>query len=366
MDSVKKILTRSFRNTYFKLKSNYYKKYDRDFLNGLTETKRLSKNEKIKIVGLWKEEGRVNFDFSTVCKTINGFDERYLSRRLYMTRIGRSLNPKSVITLENKSLYAQLLVNIPQPKTIVKRINGAWIDGQLNFISSIQAIEKLAEIGKFIIKPVSNTNSGQNVHLINHIDIPSIGDRTNKIREMISKVSTDFIAQEVLYQSPITAKFNESSVNTIRVCTLFLNEKITITEAHMRIGKKDSVVDNLEAGGIMVGIHENGELFEYALDKYLNKYYKSHTGAEFKNSYINNIAEIKNLAISCHKLIPHFHYIGWDFAINTEGKTVLIELNASYPEITLPQIIAGPIFGDRTEEVIEFVQKNPAKMHVVF
>ena len=43
----------------------------------------------------------------------------------------------------------------------------------------------------------------------------------------------------------------------------------------------------------------------------------------------------------------------------------MIELNLTYPGIIIPQICTGPIFGIRTDEVIDFVRKNPAKTVLV-
>ena len=47
-------------------------------------------------------------------------------------------------------------------------------------------------------------------------------------------------------------------------------------------------------------------------------------------------------------------FIGWDIAINSDGVPILVELNSSQPGVIGEQLVAGPIFGDRTQEVIDY------------
>ena len=40
--------------------------------------------------------------------------------------------------------------------------------------------------------------------------------------------------------------------------------------------------------------------------------------------------------------------------MNDQGEAVVLELNSSQPGVICEQLISGPIFGDRTQEVIDY------------
>ena len=47
--------------------------------------------------------------------------------------------------------------------------------------------------------------------------------------------------------------------------------------------------------------------------------------------------------------------ISWDFAVDPQGEPVLIEVNLTYGGVLVHQLCNGPIFGDRTEDILSRV-----------
>ena len=88
-----------------------------------------------------------------------------------------------------------------------------------------------------------------------------IGGRSLLSASFLSDIcGDDIILQEALEQHSDIAKFNKSSINTLRLSVYrsIKDEVCHITGVIMRIGYSGSVVDNAHQGGCFVGIDENG------------------------------------------------------------------------------------------------------------
>lgn len=162
-------------------------------------------------------------------------------------------------------------------------------------------------------------------------------------------------------QSEKTARFNPSSLNTFRVSTLNINGVVSVCSVIFRCGRGHVDVDNVGAGGFAVGVDSNGYFMEYAYDNRYRKHYETETGVSFKGYHVDEVVDIIELAKKAHeKYLPVCGFAGWDFAIDKMGLPVLIEVNLEFPGIQMEQLcIAKPIFGERTDEVIEWVKRHP-------
>jgi len=212
-------------------------------------------------------------------------------------------------------------------------------------------LRTLEACDRFIIKPTHDSVQGKNVRLIK----PSV----DNVKQAIEGYGKDFIAQEVLEQSEMTARFNPSSLNTFRITTLNINGKCSLCSIVFRCGNGDGVVDNLGAGGIMIGVTEDGRIHDYGFDKKYNKHYSSNNGQLFKGSVIPQMKGIVELAKRWHeKYFIHSGIVGFDIAMNNNNEPVMIEVNLMYPGIQTEQLCTGPLFGERTKEVIDYCSKN--------
>ena len=53
--------------------------------------------------------------------------------------------------------------------------------------------------------------------------------------------------------------------------------------------------------------------------------------------------------------MPYFGLISWDFTVDQEENPVMIELNLRWCGLNFHQLHHGPLFGDRTTEILNKV-----------
>jgi hypothetical protein len=175
-----------------------------------------------------------------------------------------------------------------------------------------------------------------------------------ELSQMLDRLSSrDVLFQEAIVQHPDLCRLNPGCVNTIRIDTLKLrNGAPEILSALIRIGMGKSVVDNIAAGGIFVGIDlESGCLKERGFRNLQTggKFYLAHpeTKTVFGGFKVPFLGEVKRLALRAADMVPA-GLLGWDVAVSTEGP-LLIEGNAVYYSMELSDIAYGgyktnPIF----------------------
>lgn len=139
---------------------------------------------------------------------------------------------------------------------------------------------------------------------------------------------TNFIAEELIIQSEEMARFNPSSVNTFRIPTYRLDDRIEIRYPLMRMGQHGNFVDNAGAGGIIAMINaETGTVFT-AADEKRNSYIKHpDTGEQIVGYVVPRWDEIKKFATELAKVVPENRYTGWDIALTDKG-CVMVEGNS--------------------------------------
>lgn len=74
------------------------------------------------------------------------------------------------------------------------------------------------------------------------------------------KFGNNFVVQELIHQADVLATLNPSSVNTFRVITYILDDRIHICPIALRLGRSSSDRDNIHYGGVCIGINADGTL----------------------------------------------------------------------------------------------------------
>lgn len=154
-----------------------------------------------------------------------------------------------------------------------------------------------------------------------------------RIFKSIINSGGQYIAEELIIQNKIMASWNSSSVNTVRVPSLFYQKNTgeqnhLILQPFMRTGRKGEIVDNGGAGGIFAVIDtQTGFILTDGFDEEA-KSYKQHpdSGITYKGFLIPEWQNLKELTLRIHSLIPEQPYIGFDFAYTDKG-WILIEGN---------------------------------------
>lgn len=166
------------------------------------------------------------------------------------------------------------------------------------------------------------------------------------LSEMLKDLSShNFLFQEEVVQHPDVCRLYSKCLNTIRIDTFKqMNGQAEVVSALIRIGMGETIVDNIAAGGIFVGIDlDSGCLKEHGF-RNLNgggAVYLAHpnTKTVFNGFRLPFFSEVKRLAMEAANFLPA-GLMGWDIALTPEGP-ILIEGNAVYYSMELSDIAYG-------------------------
>jgi hypothetical protein len=242
----------------------------------------------------------------------------------------------------------------------VRRIENDFYDNDMRQMSKEDVLNILCNQESFFIKPSHETSGGKGAKLL-RFNGENNPEKKLIIEQELNSRNRDYVVQETLVQHPIMAQFNESSINTFRITTLNLNGRFSVCSIVLRCGKAGSSVDNWGAGGIITAISPEGKVNSIGHDIHLNEYTQNGT-CIFANCTIPQMPEILRLIKKAHtENFAICKFIGWDVAINQKGEPVIVELNSSQPGVIGEQLVSGPIFGCRTQEVIDYCLAKSAK-----
>lgn len=160
-------------------------------------------------------------------------------------------------------------------------------------------------------------------------EIKHINDFYQNTLKLSPKVS--YLIEAYFKQHAKLLQFNPTSVNTIRVWVVNRpgEDPARVVGAFLRIGRKESLVDNTEAGGLMCRVAlDSGQLNQGEERCSRETVYETHpdTGARIKGEIIPFWDEVKKLAIKTVTTFPKINFAGVDVAIGPEGP-VIIEMN---------------------------------------
>lgn len=163
--------------------------------------------------------------------------------------------------------------------------------------------------------------------------------------------------QELIKQHRCLSQFNPTCVNTLRLVTLHYDGRTELVTAVAIIGGKGAFTNHLHRGGLICGIHPDGRMYHTAFDGKLNEYKQHPCGPVFEECSIYNfhkcVSLVKDLA---PRLFGMSKMTAWDITIDEAGEPLLIEANFEYGGVV--QKAAGPVFGDKTEEILTYIQHN--------
>ena len=158
----------------------------------------------------------------------------------------------------------------------------------------------------------------------------SIESHPESVRDKLSRGV--YLVQTCVVQHPEMDRIYDKSVNTLRILTIMDKDsgKAVSVAGEVRFGAHGSVVDNLAAGGVAVGIDlETGQLSEYGICKKGGaRRMQCHPDSQvlFSEVRIPFVKEAVCMAEKLHSKLSSIRIIGWDIAITLEGP-VFIEGN---------------------------------------
>lgn len=252
---------------------------------------------------------------------------------------------------EDKCMHYKFFDDIKRPKTIIKNMAGVYYNNNMEVIDKNDAIDLVLNFeNEFLVKPSIDSGEGR---LIRFFDRGS-SNRENII-EAINELKSNFIFQESVHQHEKLRILNPTSLNTVRVVTLFFEGEVYVLSSILRIGGKGSKVDNIGAGGYAIHINDDGHLDSRGVNRKAQWVTEGHDNIKFSSVYVPSYERIIQTIKNEHPKHPHFKIIGWDFSVDEQGNPVFIEFNC-FPGQN--QITCGPSFGDLTDKVLEEVFVN--------
>lgn len=339
------------------IKINMQKRY---CLRSLDEkSKNLDKNQIDKIHNKWDKIAFAYPMDPIWCKLYTNktgvFSENYIPNELhyYFTEY-KLINFEYLRAFTDKNYLALLFNDIKQPNTVIRCIQGIFYQDDYVPISMEDAISfiKAEAVKGIVIKPTISSWGGRNIAFFQE----KLSEE--RIKQIISNYGKNFIVQRILKQHKDLSAIHSNSVNTVRIITLLMNGKVCVLSACLRMGIGNNQVDNFSQGGIGCGINKDGRLNKVGYDRNGNRVEKHPNGFNFEDCVVPNfgkvVSEVKKAALR----VPQFGVASWDFAIDEEGTPVLIEYNIGGGGIDIHQYNNGPLYGDKTDQIIDYVFNN--------
>lgn len=243
-------------------------------------------------------------------------------------RIHNRLNPEYYrVILEDKYIFYQYFRNSGFP---VVEIKGLIENGHIKRLDANKT-EPFDNIVNYNLNCYIKKHSSWGGNQIYKLEIQekriTLNHKPSDINEIRRKVTDHiFIMQDTIVQHPELDRLNPSCVNTLRLITIHNGQRVENFSNMLRIGVKNSLVDNLSQGGLGCTIHSNGTLHETAYDKCgINKWITHHpdSNVAFDEFKIPFYKEALDLVIKMHETFLCLFIIGWDVAITETGPVVL-------------------------------------------
>lgn len=334
--------------------SRYYIRLDRKgvYEDRIASWEPLTKEE-LRLVG--KTEKR---DF-TIFKNMAGARDLayYVPESVYRTIVIPTLNPwnhtpsgvnrDSCFSDKN---YSELIMGgLRFPKVIFRRMQGVFYDANLRRITKEEALRLAEPYSELVFKRTIGTSHGSGVKLLPAQEFAAAAE----------SFSTDYVVQERVIQHESFSYFNESSVNILRITSVFWKGTVYILGSILRVGAPGSFCDHLPYGDTHnrdIAVMDDGTLADTAFDPDHCLVYNDIYGKEIRGS-IPRFDELKKLVIQEHEKYPAYGIIGWDFTLDQDGEILCMEFNTKWPGIFATQYAHGPVFAQKTKDGVPLLDE---------
>lgn len=200
-----------------------------------------------------------------------------------------------------------------------------------------------------VLIKTNGTCSGDNIYKYTYITDNNAIEEYNKIK------TKHTLCEEILRQHHKMSNFNPSSVNTVRIATLYQNGKVYLLSSALRIGAGDGPTDNLHGEGVAIAVDLDTGLTISKGYTNLCKQYLLHPISKLPliGFQIPNWDMAKKCVIDAAKLAYEkigAQFVGWDVAILENG-VALIEGNPHQAN-DLIQLGQGGIW-DKLKEILK-------------
>ncbi|MBR5231942.1 MAG: hypothetical protein IKW00_06825 [Clostridia bacterium] len=353
--NIKRKLDKLYKDFYDVMRRHSAQKRRIKQFQKLTHPGVLTKEQESKVKAYFSPYSKLNMVFHNFYTEKTGiFCEDYIPQDVYVGYIDPYFNDiRAAEYLDNKCYFGMLYNQIPQPETVIKRINKLWLNKNNEPLTQEQIKSILNnEPDSVFLKEAVTSSGGHGV-----VYIEKSPDTYAKLMQAAERIPTDLIVQRGVVQHADIAKLNNSSVNTLRIYSVLgLDGNVTVYSSVLRMGVGKAKIDNYSSGGYSCGITKEGKLQKFAYNS-AGERIDTHptSGICFEDYVIPSYDKAISLVKKAHPIMPHFRSVCWDIAICEDGTPVMIEANLCRGGIVSLQLNNGPIYGADTKKILDEV-----------
>ena len=296
--------------------------------------------------------GRYTYDTHELVYSATGvFEPTVISEAFFRLLVNPRMNPSAFVNAwKDKNYFETYLPNARFPKCILRNINGHYYDGAYNMLTEQEADAKLRDAGEYIVKPSLDSGFG------NHVQKMS-----GNLQDVVKIFKYNFIVQEVFRQCAEMAVFNDSSVNVVRLMTLFIHDRPEVLMAGLRVGNLGALTDYSPTkdgtGNVILGVTADGVIRETGYQSCGKAVTQCANGFVFGGKSVPNYKGMCALALKCHERMPMCRFVAWDMVVAEDGEPAIMEYNLMRPGMLYYQWCNGPLFGRDVDKVYEIIDK---------
>lgn len=287
------------------------------------------------------------------------FAPAYFPELLYVPVLERTLNDEHARKFfSNKfeqNIHFRSLDFIKTPRVVSTCLNGTLLGENLKRITTDELAKHLRGASKELFFKPLNEDSGRGCAVYKPGELTE-----EELSKLIALSKGNFIIQERLANHQSIAALHPDSLNTFRIITYRLNGRIYTIPSVLRLGRGTNFVDNAHAGGIFIGIEDDGSLLECAHTEFGDDFYEhpdSHI--KFEGYRIEGFSKCLEAAKQMHCLLPSLGIVHWDCALNENEEPVFIESNVAGGGIWVAQMAHGKgPFGDNIAAILQYIRSK--------
>lgn len=347
----KRILDEELRE-HFKFRSEFARK--RCLEDGHPE---LSPSEKEDVDSFWGRYGiRINdYSWFRMYYAVTGIrDPRFMPDDVMGLCVYSYYNDSAYADAwRDKNMFERLLPQVPFPEAVGRRVRGRYLTPEGSVLDVGEFARHLLERAggaDLFVKDARLTGHGRGVGKY------SASGRGEVEKLLVDWSSSDnYVIQRCVKQHEVFARFNESSVNIVRVVTWRHGGDVEVLLAALRYGMPGEIADDCMRDGEevlnVVGVGSDGFVGRRAYD--LN----GRVVAVFDPGLrVPSWEKIVRCAKEAHLGLDNFDVVGWDFTVDSEGNPICLEYNIQWPGTVVYQFACGPFAGEFTGSFLSFLE----------
>lgn len=349
LHKAKKSMKKAFFDLqYIRHKRMYYKRGYELYKNE-NQIPKLSKGQIKEIKEYWNRWGiSVPVIWHRFFYAVTGEEKvEYLPQSTFVQEIKNKMNAPAFANIWGDKAYTDFFLrDVKTAQSVVRNINGRFTDEDFELIDLAKAQEIMNQYDELVVKPSTDTHTGNGVKLLHApFDLSAIAAEYKK----------NYVIQIPIKQHQDMARLNASSVNTIRVNSVLFDTEAYVMSAFVKVGQTGAFADNHGNDRFFIGICKDGTYMDYAIDHDLKRHSSIPSGFNFAGRPVPHFEHVCNEITKAHKRLPHFGLAYWDVSIDEFGDPVVVEVNLRNPSTNIAQVACGPFFGEYTNQVMDYI-----------